>query len=563
MRGLIVLAPLAIVACVQDWSRPWRDAAVDVSPADVVHPDREPPPPAAWVTVPNGVYAMGSVESEPCRQGNEPRHNVAVTRRFELMGTEVGRADFQQALGYQPSPSGCAMDTCPVSNTSWHDAAAYCNTLSTRAGLEECYTCSGSPAHCEVPKERSGHGILACSGYRLPTDAEWERAYRAGTTSSLPSGPLDVCTGTSAASDGYAWYQANSGDHPHPRATRLPNAWGLRDLGGNVAEWTHDGPATTVDDPAMDPVGPDQGMYDSRALRGGSYASQPRELRAAAVRLQLPDLPTAEVGFRCARTLPVAQQLVLAEVFLPSQTHPASEYALDLDGRGPKNLLGEVIASAMSVGIDLGLNYQIADGGLLHLFELSGTSIVDQPSATLQSFQARDTDDDHHNFGGEAVLALDPATSFDALLSGPLQSGRLQASGTLLLPIPVIRPQDPIVTVLLKRARADLRFYGISVLGRIGGALPMDAFEQKVLPQIAGAFTWLLDPKNLAVTPEQRKAISDTLDTNRDGIISLDELKNNSLARAIKPDIDTDGDGTPDAYSIGVGVKLVPCKIQR
>jgi len=160
---------------------------------------------------------------------------------------------------------------------SWHDAVAYCNKLSIAAGLQQCY---------------SGDRFagLACTGYRLPTEAEWEYAARAGTTGAR-YGELDAV----------AWHEGNSFNETHPVGARAPNNWGLYDMLGNVWEWTNDWSAEHPGK-AVDPMGPSAGR--SRVYRGGSWSLAARNVHAAYRVAGVPEYRYFNLGFRPARSIP-------------------------------------------------------------------------------------------------------------------------------------------------------------------------------------------------------------------------------------------------------------------
>lgn len=157
----------------------------------------------------------------------------------------------------------------PVSEVTWWDAVRFCNDLSTREGRAPAYTLLDE----DVTWER------CADGYRLPTEAEWEYACRAGT-SGPRYGPLDEI----------AWYRGNSGERPHEVATKEPNAWGLYDVIGNVWEWCWD-----LYDPAV------YGTY--RVLRGGGWFDEHWSCRASVRRRSHPSLRIDDVGFRLVRSV--------------------------------------------------------------------------------------------------------------------------------------------------------------------------------------------------------------------------------------------------------------------
>jgi formylglycine-generating enzyme required for sulfatase activity len=165
-----------------------------------------------------------------------------------------------------------ALDRTPVTDVSWLDAVRFCNRVSTIDGLEPCYAIGGDADALDVTRDP------AADGYRLPTEAEWEHACRAGTDGDR-YGPLDDI----------AWHRGNSGGHVHEVATRAPNAWGLHDMIGNVWEWCED-----VYDPVV------YGPY--RVFRGGGWDDVPRSLRASCRRKSHPTFGIDDLGFRLARS---------------------------------------------------------------------------------------------------------------------------------------------------------------------------------------------------------------------------------------------------------------------
>jgi len=256
--------------------------------------------PGVWVTAPAGTFTMGSPSSEACNSPGETQHQVTLTHAVELSATEVTQAQFQLILGYSPaSHAGCA--TCPVDDVSWHEAVAYCNALSTKKGLAACYSCSGSGAAvlCGEAATYAAGQIYSCPGYRLPTEAEWEYAYRAKTTTALYSGDLtSSCSGTDPVADQIAWY---SGSSSQPVAGKTANAWGLFDMAGNVWEWVHDLSVNNLGSAAVtDPWGAANGT--GRVYRGGSWFYGPKYLRAAYRASLSATGRSNDLGFRCART---------------------------------------------------------------------------------------------------------------------------------------------------------------------------------------------------------------------------------------------------------------------
>jgi formylglycine-generating enzyme required for sulfatase activity len=213
----------------------------------------------------------------------------------------VTQAEFSTVMGYNPSHFR-AVPSAPVENVSWHEAVAYCDELSARAELPRCYRCTGAQAALSCAPATPE--VQACAGYRLPTEAEWERAYRAGSESAYYSGPADpaACFGRDSAAERIGWSNSNSSGATHPVGEKEPNAAGLHDLAGNVWEWTADAYAGDLGSaPAVDPIA--ASAAPQRVLRGGSWFNDARHLRAAN-RFYFDSSFRAElIGLRCARTI--------------------------------------------------------------------------------------------------------------------------------------------------------------------------------------------------------------------------------------------------------------------
>lgn len=255
--------------------------------------------------IPPGEFEMGSPESE--EDTGKKLHHVKLTKGFYLGAYEVTQSQFQRVQKRNPSwynkdGGGNAIvlgkDTTsfPVEMVTWFDAAEYCNALSKSEGLREYYTLrkiarkDDSVTDAEV-EENGG------TGYRLPTEAEWEYACRAGTTSRFHTGDTLTRKQANISLGGKSRVDVlKSGSFP-------PNAWGLYDMHGNVAEWCNDW-YKKYEGEAVDPKG--AGVGETRVLRGGSFTEVAPFTRSADRDLNMPGDRYCYIGFRVARTYAVA-----------------------------------------------------------------------------------------------------------------------------------------------------------------------------------------------------------------------------------------------------------------
>ncbi len=218
----------------------------------------------------------GDTEAFDCES---PTRQVTISRAFWLQAHEVTQGEYSALMGNDPSHfTSCGSD-CPVEEVSWEDAVRYANALSSKEGLTPCYDASGN------------FQGLSCSGYRLPTEAEWEYAARAGTTGSQ-YGSLGMI----------AWTRDNSNYETHPVGQLGPNAWGLYDMLGNVWEWTHDWYGSYSGGAERDPTGASSGS--DRVNRGGSWNDEAGDARASNRLSFAPGLRLYYLGFRLARSVP-------------------------------------------------------------------------------------------------------------------------------------------------------------------------------------------------------------------------------------------------------------------
>jgi len=265
-----------------------------------------------FLVVEPGTFDMGSSLFEPGREETETARRVTITRPFLLGATEVTQGQWSVQFPVNPSLNWGCGDRCPVDSVTWFEALSYANALSRADGLPECFELRGCGARppgagmgctdIEVLAEE-GNPLL-CRGYRLPTEAEWEYAYRAGTTTAFYSGPF---TGPSCDDVmhllGNAWFQCNAERRSHPVALLGPNAWGFHDMAGNVSEWVWDSwQSEVVAEEVVDPLG--YVTTTEKVTKGGDYLERADRLRAAS-RLSVNAFgePRPVLGFRVARTL--------------------------------------------------------------------------------------------------------------------------------------------------------------------------------------------------------------------------------------------------------------------
>ncbi|WP_428262022.1 SUMF1/EgtB/PvdO family nonheme iron enzyme [Haliangium sp.] len=251
-----------------------------------------------------GRFRMGSPESEHGRDDDEGPRQWVTLSPFWMCRTEITQAQWKAVMGQEPSDCdyGCG-DELPVQNVSWSDVVDYMNELSRLEGLEPCYERSGTVVRWKDE----------CDGYRLPTEAEWEYAARAGSESAYSFGDDAGQLGE------YAWYEENAWKVDRKAravATRKPNAWGLYDMHGNAWEWVWDEYGAYEAGPRSDPRGPASAAEpgtahtdpDSpgRVLRGGSFEYLARLLRSGFRNRSRPGLRDRYrvQGARCARSAP-------------------------------------------------------------------------------------------------------------------------------------------------------------------------------------------------------------------------------------------------------------------
>jgi formylglycine-generating enzyme required for sulfatase activity len=254
-----------------------------------------------WINA--GTFTMGSPATEPDRSIYETQHQVTLTKGFYMGKYQVTQEQYQAVMGSNPSNFTTTVDgesetpdKLPVEMVSWYDAIEFCNTLSAQEGLSPYYVINKSQSD---PNNTSEYDSIkwtitinsTANGYRLPTEAEWEYACRAGTTTAYNTG--------NTISDNTGWYKDNSEDKTHKVGLKPANAWGLYDMSGNVWEWCWDWYKVDITTDTTDPTG--AVGSDNRLVRGGGWNDDGHFLRSARRCNSISSYGYHDSGFRLVR----------------------------------------------------------------------------------------------------------------------------------------------------------------------------------------------------------------------------------------------------------------------
>ena len=251
----VVVCVVVVAICGCDRSQPKPPVATN-NTAPVELPESADSIGIEFKLIPSGTFTMGD---------GDDAQEVTLTKPFKMGVHEVTQAQYEQVMGVNPSHFKGAEN--PVAKISWDDAVEFCRRLS------------------ELPSEKAADNV-----YRLPTEAEWEYACRAGTTTQFSFGDDESKLGD------YAWYGENSNDRTHPVGEKKPNAWGIHDMYGNVGEWCQDWYGEYPSGAVTDPTGPATGSH--RVSRGGYWSYTAVNCRSARRFRGNPSYRSNDGGFR-------------------------------------------------------------------------------------------------------------------------------------------------------------------------------------------------------------------------------------------------------------------------
>jgi formylglycine-generating enzyme required for sulfatase activity len=230
---------------------------------------------SSFVLIASGTFPKGSPEYETGRSGDEIMHEVTLTKGFYMQKTPVTQGQWKAVMGNNPASFSDGGDDCPVESISWDECHEFIRRLNEKI---DCL-------------------------YRLPTEAEWEYACRAGGVTPFCNGEISelYCARDPLLCE-VGWYCGNSGRKSRPVARKSPNGWELYDMHGNVSEWCRDWYGEYGPDSQTDPRGPESGP--GKVIRGGSWFSNAKNCRSASRFHWPPNSRSEFIGFRLVKEIP-------------------------------------------------------------------------------------------------------------------------------------------------------------------------------------------------------------------------------------------------------------------
>jgi formylglycine-generating enzyme required for sulfatase activity len=243
---------------------------------------------------------MGSPLDEPGRFEEETQHQVILTKTVYVSICEVTQSEWLAVMGWNESTF--PGENRPVEQVTWYDAVSYCNERSAAEGLAAAYTITEPVYQWYHLMSATVAWNPAATGYRLLTEAEWEHACRAESATAFSNGGISdtSCTPVDPRLDQIGWYCGNAAGTTHDVGEKAANAWGLKEMHGNVWEWCWDYWEASYDGDAIDPTGPATGS--DRVMRGGGWSADARRCRSAHRAGGNPDGLYSGLGLRVCRT---------------------------------------------------------------------------------------------------------------------------------------------------------------------------------------------------------------------------------------------------------------------
>lgn len=229
-----------------------------------------------FVLIKPGTFMMGSSADETGRDNDETQHSVTLTKKFYIQTTEVTQGQWRKAMKSNPSYFKDSGDDCPIESVSFDDCQEFIQKLNKQENTNK---------------------------YRLPTEAEWEYACRAGSKTAFTNGDITKKDWIhNAKLDQISWYSANSERKTHPVGQKEPNKWGVYDMHGNVWEWCQDRYGRYPYQYLIDPEGASSGTR--RVFKGGSWLNDAAQCRSANRFRDIPSFKSRYLGFRLVMTVP-------------------------------------------------------------------------------------------------------------------------------------------------------------------------------------------------------------------------------------------------------------------